>query len=447
MSSESEICRKQTKTIIGKDKISGLHDDLLLHILCLIPTKDAVTTMFLSKRWRFVWTLLPKLEYINGEKRLWNFIDKSLQLHKAPSLKKLHIEICRDCPAKMDVEKWVLNAVCRFVQELVLVFRFKITDDRGPARFPKSLYTCNTLVKLTLCGTIIVDVPSLPCLPSLESLRLTCVVYKDQDSHVKLLSSCPNLKDLFVGRNKNDNVTSFIVKVPSLQKFTYMELYDNLDSKPLVIDSLGLNYLQIWTGVGHNVLIKNLPRLNEAMVFCNGLNDKFMTCFSSVMFLKLFCQNVASWSAINFSRLIELELDTDWSDNWLEPLVLLLHNAPKLKALMITINENFLFEDPPVSWNQPSHVPVCLLSHLEIFQWKKFRGTSKGKQFLAWILANSKCLKKVGIKVQYSKNDDEEKKRIMEDELESMFRVSTSSQLMFTDESHRRYYRQGSGSR
>ncbi|CAN8238438.1 unnamed protein product [Cochlearia groenlandica] len=400
--------------------------------------------MILSKRWRFVWTLLPKLEYIDRrdsvEKSVWNFLNKSMQLHKAPTLKRLHIQLGPGCPANADVGKWVLNAVRCFVKELALVCPVRETAEF--TSLPKSLYTCKTLVKLTLADAIMVDVPSFPCLPSLESLRLENVVYKGQDSHVQILSSCPNLKNLFVDRNKLDNVTSFIVKVPTLQKLTYLDIeFTDLDGdeKPLVIDSPGLNSLLIGVCKGEDVSIKNLPRLDAAMVFCDGLNDKFMTCFSSVMLLKLVCENVASCSAINFSRLIKLELVTVFSDNWLEPLVLLLHNAPKLKALILTINGHAFLGDPPVSWNQPSHVPVCLLSHLEIFQWKKFRGTSKEKQFLAWILANSKCLKKVGIKVQYSKNDDEEKKRIMEDELESMFRVSTSSQLMFTDELHCSY--------
>ncbi|CAN8238442.1 unnamed protein product [Cochlearia groenlandica] len=441
MSSESEICREQTKTTFGKDKISALHDDLILHILCLIPTEVAVTTMILSKRWRFIWTLLSKLEYKHAA---WNFLDKSLQLHKAPTLKSLHIKLIVHCSANVDIENWVSNSVGRFLQELRLTFIQTVDPEIFPQSLPKSLYTCKTLVKLNLCGDILVDVPSLTCLPSVESITLSHVVYEDQDSHVKLLSSCPNLKDLFVERKKLDNfVATFIVKVPSLQKLTYFDLqyYFAADhhSKALVIDSPGLNYLKLSVCMGYNVSIKNLPCLDEAMVSCpfDVLNEKFMTCFSSVMFLNLSSNKVSLWSAINFSRLIELELDTDWSDNWLEPLVLLLHNAPKLKALMITIDEEEdLYEDPPFSWNQPSHVPVCLLSHLEIFQWKKFRGTSKGKQFLAWILANSKCLKKVGIKVKSSKNNDEEKKRIMEDELESMFRVSTSSQLMFTDELH-----------
>lgn len=78
----SEICLRKGK--VWEDRISGLPDDLLMHILSHVPTKYAVTTMFLSKRWRFVWTMVRKLYYsYSGKKSDWYFLDKSLQLHKA----------------------------------------------------------------------------------------------------------------------------------------------------------------------------------------------------------------------------------------------------------------------------------------------------------------------------------------------------------------------------
>ncbi|CAL9220320.1 unnamed protein product [Arabidopsis halleri] len=383
MSSEAEICRKKIKrTLFCNDRISALPDDLLLHILCLIPTKDAVTTMVLSKRWRSVWTMLPKLDYTEnseGEKCVWNFLDKSLQLHRAPSLERLRIDLGQQCPVDVGVGKWVLNAVDRCVRELLLKIRFIPTAD--PTSLPKSLYTCKALVKLSLCGAILIDVPSSACLPSLESLVLAKVMYKDQDSHVKLLSSCPVLRYLLVCRNKSDNVTRFIVKLPSLRKLTY------LDFPPLI---------------------------------CNADSGRFLVIDSPGVL-----SQVACCSEINFPRLIEFKLHTYYSDNWLKPLMLLLHNAPKLKALKITS----ACHEHPLSWNQPSSVPGCLLSHLEIFKWKKFGGSREEKQFLAYILANSNCLKTVGISLRPSKND-EEKKKIMED-VESMYRVSASSQLLF----------------
>lgn len=43
------------------DRISQLSDDLLIKILSLVSTKDAVAMSLLSKRWKSLWTLVPRL--------------------------------------------------------------------------------------------------------------------------------------------------------------------------------------------------------------------------------------------------------------------------------------------------------------------------------------------------------------------------------------------------
>ncbi|KFK22065.1 hypothetical protein AALP_AAs50016U000100 [Arabis alpina] len=140
------------------------------------------------------------------------------------------------------------------------------------------------------------------------------------------------------------------------------------------------------------------------------------------MFLNLGIPEVAFSSAINFSRLIELNLSPYFLDyHFLESLMRLLHNSPKLKVLMIDSTRSGILL---LSWNQPSSVPECLLSHLEIFEWEGCGGGREEKEFVAYVLANSKCLKTVGI--------SKEKKEKMMEELESMYRVSASSQLMET---------------
>ncbi|KAI3890025.1 hypothetical protein MKW92_042732 [Papaver armeniacum] len=47
----------------GMDRISNLHDDLLIRILPLVPTEQTVTGSFLSQRWKSLWTLLHELDF------------------------------------------------------------------------------------------------------------------------------------------------------------------------------------------------------------------------------------------------------------------------------------------------------------------------------------------------------------------------------------------------
>ncbi|CAH2070228.1 unnamed protein product [Thlaspi arvense] len=146
--------------------------------------------MVLSKRWCFLWTVVPKLEYKytddDGCESVWKFLEKSLELHKAPFLETLCIQIGQRFLVNADFRKWVANAVDRLVRKLDL----ELLWTAEPISLPKSLYTSKTLVGLTLSNKILVDVPPSACLPSIKILRLILVVYKDEYSLVKLLPSC-----------------------------------------------------------------------------------------------------------------------------------------------------------------------------------------------------------------------------------------------------------------
>ncbi|CAA7059913.1 unnamed protein product [Microthlaspi erraticum] len=350
----SEICLKERR-VYNKDIISALHDDLLLHILSLIPTKQSANTTLLSKRWRFLWTMVPKLDYTENdkdEKSIWDFLDKSMQLHKAPLLKSLRIQLGQKCPVDADVVKWISNAVDRCVRNLNLDFNFA-----NNTSLPNSIYNCKTLVYLTLSHKILVDVPSPARLPSLQSLYLNSVVYKDQDSHVRL---------------------------------TYIDYRNEEGSgRSLVIDSPALRYLRIFDPSGdYRSIQKNTPHLDVALVDVVPSvgfhpNDKFRRSF----FLR---------QASTF------DLDRE---SWLEPLMLFLHNSPLLKVLKI---DSYYYNDiAPLPWKEPSSVPRCLLSHLEIFEWNAYRGSSEENHFLAYILQTSGCLNKVGILPRFSYSNKE----------------------------------------
>ncbi|ESQ27160.1 hypothetical protein EUTSA_v10019526mg, partial [Eutrema salsugineum] len=179
----------------GCQRICDLPEDLLLCILLLVPTKDAVATAILSKRWRYVWKMLPKLSFKDdqGSESIGWFIDKSLHLHKAPKLISLVVELGPRCPVDLD---------------------FKLLWGGEPTSFPKSLYTCDTLVSLYLSNQILIDVSFPASLPSL--------LYLYQDSLARLLSSSHVLFQLVVERpDEDDNLTNFTVKVPSLQRLFY----------------------------------------------------------------------------------------------------------------------------------------------------------------------------------------------------------------------------------
>ncbi|CAH8277697.1 unnamed protein product [Arabidopsis lyrata] len=115
---------------------------------------------------------------------------------------------------------------------------------------------------------VLLDVSSPVCLPSLKRLHLVFVVYKDEDSVVRLLSSCPILEELYVVRRHNqDNVTKFSVKVPSLETLTYCNVKPKVVGGEdvediggsLVIDSENLKEFAIADTSTNSCSIENKP--------------------------------------------------------------------------------------------------------------------------------------------------------------------------------------------
>ncbi|CAH2064218.1 unnamed protein product [Thlaspi arvense] len=402
--------KSQRIGVVEEDRIGALPDDLLVKILSLVPTKDAVATMVLSKRWRSVWTMVPKLDYLETnndgvkklviggllgrllrrlfgksdeqERRQWRFIDESLKVHKAPVLEQLAIELGPGCdPVDVDVGKWIDKAV-------------------------------DTRVRL----------------------GLSSVVYKDDDSLARLLSSCPVLKHLAVERHDQDKVKIFNIQAPLLEClfYNYVELGaqyygQDMDAGNLVINSPALKKIFIADHSRDSCSIENEPRLNKAMINLFSYPDvKFMTSLSSVMYLELVLsfQTLAWFNTINFSQLMDCKIILGQELDWLEPLMFLLQNSPNLKVLFI--DKTFMEpaeEEESLSWNQPVSVPGCLSTHLEIFEWKGYGGRNQEREFVRYIFANSKCLQRAGFSLKRNK---------MMKELESMSRVSTSSQLLFS---------------
>ncbi|ESQ45587.1 hypothetical protein EUTSA_v10010922mg, partial [Eutrema salsugineum] len=256
---------------------------------------------------------------------------------------------------------------------------------------------------------ITVDVPSPISLPSLEVLTLRHVVYKDEDSHVRLLAGCPTLKSLMVVGlvGVNDNVINFSLKVPSLRRLVYIHTFqedeDDTD-RSLVIDTPELASLEIQDFMAHSCSIEYMPRLAKAIIKVDfDLNGNFRRSLSSIKHLTLvFHSTMVPWSnTVNYSGLIQCSIvlcDTDLC----ESLVVLLSHLV----------------DQDIEWNQPSSVPKCLSSSLEIFGWKGYEGRENEKQLVRYILENSKCLKKAGISPNSNLSAEETLK--MTEEFKSM---------------------------
>lgn len=54
---------------MNEDRISQLPEALILEILSQLPTKDAMATSLLSKQWKSLWKMMPKLNFDSSDHR------------------------------------------------------------------------------------------------------------------------------------------------------------------------------------------------------------------------------------------------------------------------------------------------------------------------------------------------------------------------------------------
>ncbi|XP_010461060.1 PREDICTED: probable FBD-associated F-box protein At1g32375 [Camelina sativa] len=412
------------------DRLSQLPEALLLRIMSLLPAKDVVATMVLSKQWQLLWMLVPKLVYDDSYQdieygRFSRFVDRSLTLHEAPVLDTLHLKLGKTSCGSGDIRVWIKAVDKRCLRELIVEF----DSNNSSVVLPVSLYTCcRMLVTLKLNNAVLVDVTSSFSFPSLKNLSLVSMKYPGDELIKTFLSSCPVLEDLVVKRCLDDNVTIFNVRVSSL-KFLVLHNKGDPDSG-FVIDTPSLECLDIFDNSGEFCVIENdMTKIVKADVcFDNANAQQLLGSISSVKRLYLcvpFSKDAYPVGSV-FHCLVSLTLCTCETE-WLNLLMCMLRDSPKLRALKLIQDHSFRSESRPC-WNEPSAVPECLLTSLETLEWVKYEGKEEEKELAAFILRNGNCLKRVTIS---SKSTDLKEKYEILKELSLLSRRSPTCQIAF----------------
>ncbi|KAK4268294.1 hypothetical protein QN277_024971 [Acacia crassicarpa] len=162
------------------DKISELPDSLLQHILSCLPTKQAIATSLLSKRWRPLWRGLSTFDVDDVDFKsfhsLAQFVDAVLILRDSTPLKKFRI-------------------YCKQYYSFLL-----------PHHIVANQITVCTIQELRLSQVEVANLSHVN-LPSLKLMSLSKVRFPDFKCVATLLSGCPLLEKLVLSdldiRNKN----------------------------------------------------------------------------------------------------------------------------------------------------------------------------------------------------------------------------------------------------
>ncbi|XP_048132736.1 F-box/LRR-repeat protein At3g26922-like isoform X1 [Rhodamnia argentea] len=202
----------------GIDKINRLPEAILEHILSFLPTVDAVKTSVLCKKWQYLWTSIPNVEFEedSGSKRelFMNSVERVLLLRGCSHIRRFYIA-CNVFDDANRVNLWVSAAVQRNVEECSLC----LSGIKGPFALPYCLFTSTSLTNLELYVAGALKLPSKIDLPNLKYLILTKIKFLDECSTEQLLS-CPALQELFVEDCDWSHLRAVTIFTPMLKSLT-----------------------------------------------------------------------------------------------------------------------------------------------------------------------------------------------------------------------------------
>ncbi|XP_010513713.1 PREDICTED: F-box/LRR-repeat protein At3g59210-like [Camelina sativa] len=197
------------------DAISRLPEDLLLHILSLLPTREAALTSVLSKRWRDLFTLLQPDSYdfddsvfmpcLSPEEcprtSFREFVNRVLSRQPNSPITKFSLT-CHQGVDKDLVADWTRIALTRGATDLTLIVLFPASRIYS---LPSSIFFYSrNLIKLKLgCGRLGIIHHNLFwgdfIFTNLRTLHLDSIdLGRSCESFAHLISRCPMLEELIV---------------------------------------------------------------------------------------------------------------------------------------------------------------------------------------------------------------------------------------------------------
>lgn len=412
--------RLRLRILRKEDRISDLPDSLLEHILSFVPTKDAIATSILSKRWKPIWGS-QLVFYLDGTSLQDTFAFRqffnsfiTMRDNTIPIL-SLHLKSRHHLHYNHD---FVYAAITRVVETLII-------DLLHPTALPSIVLSTKTLSvlklkRVTLNYNPYVDLPSLKVL-HLESITFTRVAYLH-----KILSGTPILHEL--------ESADLRVEIPTMMPPLGIAISNLVRASISGISFIGLEWL------------RNVEHLHMHVVVCINISN-YSKFISLIVPYQHLCNSMQNRMPPNirgvFHNLTHLELMFNFhSDDafavfkwrWLRKM---LQNTPNLQTLII----HELYKVLPLcldeelqrfyvkGWKDPKIVPECLLSHLTTCSLTNYSLIHSELQFAKYIMQNSRLLNTITI--QSAEFLDTNTKLQMLIELSSCPRISPTSKLFF----------------
>ncbi|KAH9769705.1 putative F-box protein [Citrus sinensis] len=260
------------------NRISALPNSLLCHILAYLPTKYAMATSILSRRWKHVWTSLNNLSFDDrlcsrhpafpevGTQGFVDFVQTVLLRTDPGNIDRFSLHW--STPTNLSyLNHWMSSAVNRHVRELELDL-----GENNRIQLPDMLYTSTTLEVLKLHSDYMINVPTDgPCFPVVKVLHM--MLHNPENALTeKMFSICPSLEDLSIHAYLYEDgpQTNFIIESSTLKRFTFrVTLQDNYFSEiehSVMLKAPNLQYLYIASDILGSYVLHDLHSVNKVVL-------------------------------------------------------------------------------------------------------------------------------------------------------------------------------------
>ncbi|XP_010429703.1 PREDICTED: F-box/LRR-repeat protein 13-like [Camelina sativa] len=436
------------------DLISDLPDSLLCQVLLKLTTKEVVRTSVLSRRWSNLWKHVPGLDLENRDfpdhNTFVSFVDTFLGFNWESCLHNFKLNY--DCDGNYEpepeiglIKRWVNTVVDRKVKHL------HVWDDSNGSwdvMMLPTIYTCESLVSLTLCALTLPS-PKYVSLPSLKVISLVVMKFSDDALALEtLISRCPVLESLSIGRSFDDNIEVLRVCSHSLLSFTHIaDGSEDLDEDLVVIvDAPRLKFLKLSDGRVASFILKNPSSLVKA-----DINTEFNLSFGKKfdpddlpkrIMLRNFLVAISNVKDLiiasntlmviyDYSRCEPLPLFRNlssmrvkfYSYTW-EMLPIFLESCPNLQSLVMG-STNYPEKEGIDILSGPRRVLSSSLKYVKIE--RPLKGEAMEMKLVSYILENSTGLKKLTLCLDDSIKKEES---VIFRELLTIPRLSTSCQVV-----------------
>ncbi|XP_071709270.1 F-box protein At4g09920-like [Rutidosis leptorrhynchoides] len=230
-----------------EDHISRMPKNVITHILERVPIQYAVRTSILSRKWRFEWTMLSKIEFDGDfpaylrkkgiEDDLGRIVTRIL-FHHIGDISKFSVTLYENLDAEY-INDWVMLLSRNRIKDL------SIWNFAGVCKVPTHLFSCLELENLELshCYVSLMP-PTFHGFPNLEFLYLNSVVLENY-TYGELLTRCPSLEVLSLISDTTDGIKGH--EIAKLENLTNLRLpLCALDNMAIITSSDVLQHMSLF---------------------------------------------------------------------------------------------------------------------------------------------------------------------------------------------------------